>query len=120
MTFTITLKIDTRLLKLIASFSPLPNDDLRDELCVACARRSNDTPALLEDPGHMHSCLTQQGVSVKRRHDALKLDRRDDGARPVPRRLPAPRMSLSNTLPRPFVPRSKCCVKCCASRQYIV
>ena len=28
----------------------LPYDDLRDEFCVACARRSNDIPALLEDP----------------------------------------------------------------------
>lgn len=51
----------------------LPYDDLRDELCVSCARRNNDTPALLTDPDHAHSCTLQQGASVTRRHDALKL-----------------------------------------------
>ena len=51
----------------------LPYDDLRDELCVSCARRNLDTPSLLADPDHMHSCTMQEGVSVKRRHDAIKL-----------------------------------------------
>ena len=51
----------------------LPYDDLRDALCVSCAQRNRETPALLIDPDHMHSCVLQQGASVKRRHDALKL-----------------------------------------------
>ena len=51
----------------------LPYDDLRDELCVSCAHRNLDTPSLLADPDHMHSCTMQEGVSVKRRHDAIKL-----------------------------------------------
>jgi len=51
----------------------LPYDDLRSELCVSCGRRNLDAPELLVDPDHMHSCTLQQGVSVRRRHDALKL-----------------------------------------------
>jgi len=51
----------------------LPYDDLRAELCVSCARRNLHTPSLLVDPDHMHSCTLQEGVSVKRRHDAIKL-----------------------------------------------
>ena len=50
----------------------LPYDDARGTACVACASRNTDTPTLLVDPDHMHSCLLQQGVSVTRRHDALK------------------------------------------------
>ena len=51
----------------------LPFDDLRDELCVACARQNVETPSLLDDPDHSHSCTLQKGVSVKRRHDVLKM-----------------------------------------------
>jgi hypothetical protein len=51
----------------------LPYDDLRDELCVSCGKRNLDTPALLVDPDHMHSCTLQHGASVTQRHDALKL-----------------------------------------------
>jgi hypothetical protein len=54
----------------------LPYDDLRNELCcvcMSCARRNLDTPSLLADPDHLHSCTMQEGVSVKRRHDAIKL-----------------------------------------------
>ena len=50
----------------------LPYDSLRDEQCITCARRNRDTPALLDDPDHAHSCTLQEGVSVKRRHDLLK------------------------------------------------
>jgi hypothetical protein len=35
----------------------LPYDDLRDERCVACASRDLETPALLVDPNHAHSCV---------------------------------------------------------------
>ena len=51
----------------------LPFDDLRDELCVACARQNVETPSLLDDPDHSHSCGLQKGVSCKRRHDVLKM-----------------------------------------------
>ncbi|MDR3401982.1 MAG: reverse transcriptase domain-containing protein [Chthoniobacter sp.] len=51
----------------------LPFDDIRHEFCVGCARRNAETPSLLEDPDHAHSCAMQQGVSVRRRHDTLKL-----------------------------------------------
>ena len=51
----------------------LPYDDLREEQCVACANRDLETPALLVDPDHAHSCVLQQGASVRRRHDAVKL-----------------------------------------------
>ena len=50
----------------------LPYDDLRDEFCIGCARRNITTPSLLDDPDHAHSCALQQGVSVRRRHDAIK------------------------------------------------
>ena len=50
----------------------LPFDDLRDELCIGCARRNAETPSLLDDPDHAHSCSLQQGVSVKQRHDSVK------------------------------------------------
>jgi hypothetical protein len=50
----------------------LPFDDLRSHICTQCARRNIDSPSLLEDPDHAHSCAMQQGVSVKQRHDALK------------------------------------------------
>lgn len=39
----------------------------------ACANRDLETPALLVDPDHAHSCVLQQGASVRRRHDAGKL-----------------------------------------------
>lgn len=45
---------------------------MRATQCIGCARRNIETPALLDDPDHAHSCALQQGVSVKRRHDALK------------------------------------------------
>ena len=51
----------------------LPFDDLRDELCTGCARLNVETPSLLDDPDHVHSCTLQKGVSVKRRHDTLKM-----------------------------------------------
>jgi len=50
----------------------LPFDDLRGELCVGCARRNTETPSLLDDPDHSHSCNLQRGVSVKQRHDEIK------------------------------------------------
>jgi hypothetical protein len=50
----------------------LPYDSIRDEFCVGCARRNIETPSLLNDPDHAHSCTMQQGVSVRRRHDAIK------------------------------------------------
>jgi hypothetical protein len=50
----------------------LPFDDLRGELCVGCARHNTETPSLLDDPDHAHSCDLQRGVSVKQRHDELK------------------------------------------------
>jgi hypothetical protein len=50
----------------------LPYDDLRGELCVGCARRNTETPSLLDDPDHSHSCNLQHGVSVKQRHDDIK------------------------------------------------
>lgn len=50
----------------------LPYDSLRDELCVSCARRNVETPSLLADPDHAHSCTLQEGVSVKQRHDSVK------------------------------------------------
>lgn len=51
----------------------LPYDKLRNARCIACANRNIDAPALLIDPDHMHSCTLQQGVSVRQRHDAIKL-----------------------------------------------
>jgi hypothetical protein len=42
-------------------------------LCVACARQNVETPSLLDDPDHSHSCTLQKGVSVKRRHDVIKM-----------------------------------------------
>jgi hypothetical protein len=51
----------------------LPYDELRDEQCVACAGKNTRTPSLLVDPDHAHSCTLQEGASVRRRHDALKL-----------------------------------------------
>ena len=50
----------------------LPFDDLREHICTKCARRNIESPSLLEDPDHSHSCAMQQGVTVKQRHDALK------------------------------------------------
>ena len=50
----------------------LPFDDIRGEMCIGCARRNTDTPALLVDPDHAHSCTLQEGVSIKHRHDAVK------------------------------------------------
>ena len=35
--------------------------------------RNKETPSLLEDPDHAHSCLYQEGTSVKLRHDLIKL-----------------------------------------------
>ena len=46
---------------------------MRDEACIVCANRNLETPTLLTDPDHAHSCVLQEGVSVKRRHDAVKL-----------------------------------------------
>jgi hypothetical protein len=51
----------------------LPYDELRDELCVGCTARDNESSALLADPDHAHSCIAQKGASRQRRHDALKL-----------------------------------------------
>lgn len=51
----------------------LPYDSIRDQLCAACARRNTDAPSLLVDPDHAHSCVMQQGVSGRRRHDTIKL-----------------------------------------------
>jgi hypothetical protein len=51
----------------------LPYDDMRDEACVTCAKRNTNTPTLLTDPDHAMSCILQEGVSVRRRHDAVKL-----------------------------------------------
>jgi len=53
----------------------LPYDDVRDSLCSngGCTRRNIHTPSLLADPDHAHACLSQEGVSIKRRHDVLKL-----------------------------------------------
>ncbi|MDR3736561.1 MAG: hypothetical protein P4L10_13640, partial [Acidobacteriaceae bacterium] len=51
----------------------LPFDDVRDTACIGCARRNKETPSLLDDPDHAHSCTLQEGVSVKRRHDTLKV-----------------------------------------------
>ena len=51
----------------------LPYDNLRDALCVNCADRNLETLALLIDPDHVHSCKLQQGSTVRRRHDAIKL-----------------------------------------------
>ena len=51
----------------------LPYDDIRGALCTSCSRRNIDTPSLLDDPDHAHSCTMQEGVSVRRRHDILKL-----------------------------------------------
>ena len=50
----------------------LPYTELRDELCVGCTARDKETPALLTDPDHAHSCISQKGGSKQRRHDALK------------------------------------------------
>jgi len=51
----------------------LPYDSVRSELCTACARRDIESPSLLVDPDHAHSCVMQEGVSVRRRHDSIKL-----------------------------------------------
>src|SRR5680860_160553 len=32
-----------------------------------------ETPSLLDDPDHVHSCTLQKGVSVERRHDTIKM-----------------------------------------------
>jgi len=49
-------------------------DDLRSKACTGCAQsRNKETPSLLEDPDHAHSCLYQEGTSVKLRHDLIKL-----------------------------------------------
>jgi hypothetical protein len=51
----------------------LPYDDLRSKACVTCARRNVETPTLLDDPDHAHSCTLQEGTSVKFRHDTSKM-----------------------------------------------
>jgi hypothetical protein len=51
----------------------LPFDDLRSKACVTCARRNIETPTLLADPDHAHSCTLQEGTSVKFRHDTSKM-----------------------------------------------
>jgi hypothetical protein len=51
----------------------LPYDDVRHVACVACASRNREVPTLLDDPDHAQSCTLQEGVTVSRRHDAVKL-----------------------------------------------
>jgi hypothetical protein len=52
----------------------LPYDNLRNQQCLTCAgARNKETPELLIDPDHVHSCLLQRSRSVRVRHDRLKM-----------------------------------------------
>ena len=67
------MKCDEFLLAVRHRLGILPFDSLRNELCINCASRNNDTPELLVDPDHVHSCVIQRGRGVKRRHDRVKM-----------------------------------------------
>jgi hypothetical protein len=49
----------------------LPYDELLHEECLHCLNRNVHRPSFLADPDHLHSCLTQTGSSVSRRHHRL-------------------------------------------------
>jgi hypothetical protein len=49
----------------------LPYDELLHEECLVCLRRNIHRPSFQADPDHLHSCITQTGSSVSRRHHRL-------------------------------------------------
>lgn len=49
----------------------LPYDKLLHQQCTTCAARNKHTADLKSDPDHMHSCITQTGASVYKRHNAV-------------------------------------------------
>ncbi len=49
----------------------LPFDDLRDDVCLACARRNLSIPRFVNDPDHLHCCIKETGASVARRHHRI-------------------------------------------------
>jgi hypothetical protein len=49
----------------------LPYDDLRDDHCLTCRRRSNAIPHFLADPDHLHACIRLTGAMVSLRHNRI-------------------------------------------------
>ena len=68
-------RIDCTQYRLIARhrLGLLPFDSMRDAACVSCAAHTVETPTLLVDPDHAHSCVRQKGTSIDQRHEVLKL-----------------------------------------------